>query len=26
MKILKIGYIPAMKIVFSDSGLNYALE
>jgi len=26
LMILKIGYIPAMKIVFSDSSLNYALE
>ncbi len=26
MLILKIGYIPAMKIVFHDSSMNYALE
>ena len=26
LMIIKIGYIPAMKIVFSDSSLNYGLE
>lgn len=26
LMIIKIGYIPAMKIVFSDSSMNYGLE